>query len=401
MVLVCGCGFGVMDYLYTGIDYSSPAFKKYMSKKRGDGGIRPGQLCLVEAWEKYTGTSLEQIRKEQGWDREPDKYNVGGPSIVALINAAQMLNTRGTKVRYYGALANDSTATRMMNITKQTPLDTTHLKIHNKGTSPFAVCLSDPNYNNGVGERSFTVNIGVYDTVPANEIIDDSFFEGDVLFFGATALTPSIHGKLTSLLRRGKELNKLNIVATIFDHISEATNPGKRWSMGESDESFKYMDLLMVDWDEAMGISGKTTIKDAVQFFQKMGVKTLIVTHGPEDIYAYSDGTVFKKMPLRSFPISAAVSRDLTEEARKKGDSTGCGDNFSGGVMTYIAEALDSGKALGQLDLVQAIAWGCACGGFTCFILGGTYIEKHPGEKRKKVEYYRREYLRQIGYSKL
>jgi hypothetical protein len=36
-------------------------------------------------------------------------------------------------------------------------------------------------------------------------------------------------------------------------------------------------------------------------------------------------------------------------------------------------------------------------GGFTCFYMGGTYLEKEPGEKRRKIEPFYESYKTQIS----
>jgi hypothetical protein len=82
-------------------------------------------------------------------------------------------------------------------------------------------------------------------------------------------------------------------------------------------------------------------------------------------------------------PISAEVGRRLLGFAGE-GDTTGCGDNFAGGVLAGVALQMRSNP--GQLDLVSACALGVSCGGFACFYLGGTYHETRPGEKRSSVE---------------
>ena len=85
------------------------------------------------------------------------------------------------------------------------------------------------------------------------------------------------------------------------------------------------------------------------------------------------------------FPVSEAVIRDL-QNTGLNGDTTGCGDNFTGGVIYAIARKLE--EISGKPDLADAIAWGIASGGFTCFYLGGTYYENRNFEKHEKVKHY-------------
>ncbi|CCW63178.1 unnamed protein product [Phytomonas sp. EM1] len=341
------------------------------------------------------------MRKEQGWLHKPDSHNLGGPCIVAMVNAAQLTSHLNCKVKYYGAFGNDDTAKIVIDVLKKTPIDISNLRLYDNRESSCAFCLSDPNYANGAGERCFIVDTGVLGTLSSDMIISEDFFKGDILFFGATALMPLLHQELTSLLCKGKQKGKINVVATVYDQVNETKHPHKRWPMGKSDDSFKYMDLLMVDMDEALGISGKTNVKDAIDFFVEKGVKAFTITHGSNNGYAWSDGTLFKKMDLHTFPICQKIVDDITANPSKRGDTTGCGDNFSGAILAYIAESLEKGKTPGELDLREAISWGVAAGGFACFSVGGTYLEKEKGEKRRLIEYYRRHYISQMKSSKL
>ncbi len=76
------------------------------------------------------------------------------------------------------------------------------------------------------------------------------------------------------------------------------------------------------------------------------------------------------------------------------GDTTGCGDNFVGGVISSIVNQIVSGIA--HPDLKETCSRGIVSGGFACFYLGGTYLEDNPGEKRSKIEPYYDAYRKQI-----
>ncbi len=60
--------------------------------------------------------------------------------------------------------------------------------------------------------------------------------------------------------------------------------------------------------------------------------------------------------------------------------------------------ALGARRPLGNLSpSCRAGAWGICSGGFACFHPGGTYVEKEPGAKRRRIHDYVLEYRRQIG----
>jgi len=395
---VSAIGCSLADYLYTGINFNSATFKQYLSQTEGDGGLNPGHLVFVADLEKFADKDFLVILDELTSGKEFNGFNLGGPAIVALINAAQLLYGNNVEFDFYGALGQDDTADRILDMIAKTPVNIDNYKKH-PGTSPYTRVLSDPNYHDGKGERTFINNIGACENYTSN-LVNDDFFNADVLFFGATALTPGIHDNLTSMLKRGKQNKCINIVTTVFDFRNEKKNPDTRWPLGESDESFGLIDFLLVDWEEALKISGKADFVDAAEFFIDMGVKSFIITHGAKDFFVWSNGEFFKEQALTAFPICTAVDVELDAHPEKRGDTTGCGDNFAGGALTSVVKQLVDGKQAGELDITDACAWASASGGFACFTLGGTYHEENPGEKLGYVKPFYQAYLEQIKIEK-
>jgi sugar/nucleoside kinase (ribokinase family) len=154
-----------------------------------------------------------------------------------------------------------------------------------------------------------------------------------------------------------------------------------------------------VDWVEALRLSGTGNITAAVKFFIDNGVHSFIITHGPEPFHIWSDGTFFKPQKLTSLPVSSLVGERLANSPELKGDTTGCGDNFAGGVLASVAQQLCTAKT-GTLDIIEACSWGCASGGFACFYVGGTYLEQNPGEKTAKVAEFQQAFMQQIAKEK-
>jgi hypothetical protein len=124
--------------------------------------------------------------------------------------------------------------------------------------------------------------------------------------------------------------------------------------------------------------------------------------YGANPVSFYSDGRLFSKKPFTALPVSEAIKNELTDHPDKKGDTTGCGDNFCGGVIASLATQIVERKKnktdfRGALDLVDAVAWGVASGGLACFYLGGTFFEQHAGPKKQAVYKYYRAYKKQIA----
>ncbi|MCX6227434.1 MAG: carbohydrate kinase family protein [Bacteroidia bacterium] len=394
-IIISGTGCALADFLYNGISFDSPAFKEYQSKKTGDGGLSPGKLVFTEELEKFAGRPYREIVKEIMGDRPYDAFNVGGPSLVSLIHVSQLLDNKDYEVKFFGIAGKDETADKIFEIIRQTPLNIENYTSTPCKVTPFTDVLSDPDFDHGHGERTFVNNIGAaWDYFP--EQLTPEFFSSDIACFGGTALVPQIHDNLTLLLEKAKKNGCITVVNTVFDFRNEKANPEQPWPLVSSFESYGLIDVLIMDCDEALRISGQKTIEEASGFFASTGVSSFIITNGAKDLVACSRGGFFEKTELIRIPVSIKVTDELKSNPRRKGDTTGCGDNFAGGIIASIAWQLKA-RDKGYLNLVEALSWGIASGGFCCFTVGGTYLEKAQGEKIREVQSIQREYLNQIG----
>ena len=391
-IAVAGCSLA--DFLYGNIDFNSPAFRDCMSLRDGDGGLQPGKLVFADALERFKGKPYAELLRAITGGCAPTKKNLGGPAIVGAINAAQILSDLPVEFDFYGATGSDETGKFIRSIIAQTPVNTEHYITLN-GSSPCTDVLSDPRAHNGKGERTFINMIGAcYDYTP--ESLPESFFKADVVWLGATALVPQLHNHLTALLKKAKDNGAITVVSTVFDFINEAKNPAGRWPMGDGDSAYRYIDLLMVDWDEAVRLTGETTLEGIHGFLTKSGLSAYSITHGAKDFYVWSDGRIFSKTDLSVMPVSALVDADLAAHPEQRGDTTGCGDNFAGGFASSLIRQLAEDKKQGEFCIQDACAWAAASGGFACFCMGGTYLEKASGEKRAKLQRYHDAYFTQL-----
>lgn len=391
-IIVSGVGCCLVDLLFNGIDFSSDTIQPFLSKKRGDGGLTPGQLVFQEEFEKYCGSPLDSVLNKIKGTRPYDKINIGGPSIVSLIHLAQLAGKDKCEVRFYGRRGNDEIGDYLLYSLKKTSIILKDYKLIENRT-PSTIVLSDPTYDNGHGERAFLNSIGAaWDYSP--EGIDDDFFNSDIVVFGGTALVPQIHDGLTSLLKKAKSMDCITIVNTVFDFRSEKADPSAKWPMGESDESYSYIDLLITDKEEALRLSGENDLQLAIRFFGEKRVSSLIITNGSKNISAWSDGRFFSSKRLNEMPISRTIIDELNSSGGG-GDTTGCGDNFVGGVIASVVDQLQRGAR--HPDFEEACCWGIVSGGFTCFYMGGTYFEEKDGEKMARIRPYYESYRNQIS----
>lgn len=395
-IIIAGAGCALADFLYNGVSFQSPAFNKFLSMNSGDGGLSPGRLVFTEELEKFARRPYSEIIHEIIGERPPDAFNVGGPSLVSLIHAAQLLGRPKYAVKFFGMAGNDHTADRIFEMVGQTPLNTEHYLKTSKKPTPFTDVLSDPDYDSGHGERTFINNIGAaWDYSP--EKLSRDFFDSHITCFGGTALVPGLHDNLTQLLVKAREKDSITVVNTVYDFRNEKINPQQPWQLVRHKSDFGLIDLLIMDREEAFRISGTNTTGTAVDFFASSGVSSFIITNGAEEITAWSGGRLFLHTGLLKLPVSAMVTEDLKSNRRRKGDTTGCGDNFAGGIIASLAWQLKA-QHKGKFSLVEALSWGIASGGYCCFTVGGTYLENSPGEKKNDIQHIQQNYLKQIGY---
>lgn len=389
---ISGTGCALVDYLYKPVSFSSELFKNYLSENPGDGGLFPGKLVFRDEFEKFSGEDYLKVRDRITNGNPPVTLNIGGPSIVSLIHTAQMIAGMNAEVYFYGSKGLDKGATFIDKNLQRTPLKIGKYKISDKYTS-FTDVLSDPDYDHGHGERIFINNIGAaWDLYPDD--LDEDFFESDIVVFGGTALVPHIHQSLSELLKKSKNNNAITIVNTVYDFLNEKKNPNKPWPLGSSMKTYQYIDLLITDREEALRLSGKETVDDALLFFLQAGVGGVIITHGANPLSYGFNSQLFGNSEGNR-PVSEKVRNMIIQHPEKVGDTTGCGDNFAGGVIANIAKQLIEQPSL-QIDMDKAIAMGVVSGGYACFYHGGTFFEKKPGEKKQLIECFFNEYLLQL-----
>ena len=392
-VAVAGCS--LVDSLYANVNTSEKAFQSLRSRKNGDGGLKEGELTFADALEKFSGKKYDKILESLTCGEKPTARNLGGPAIVGAINASQALYSYPVSFSFYGATGKDEKGKFIRSIIKKTPVDIKNY-VEVKGETPGTDVISDPAANNGKGERTFINTIGAcYDYSPA--ALQENFYQSDIVWLGSTALVPGLHTKLSSILKKAKKNGTITIVNTVYDFINERKNPDKAWPMGDGKEAYKYIDLLLMDWEEARRLSGKEFFGEIMDFFMESGVGAFAITRGAHAFYVWSSGKIFMERALTEMPVSAKVDEILAAHPEKKGDTTGCGDNFAGGFVASMLRQISEGKEMGTLDIYDASAWAAASGGFAIFTVGGTYIEKKKGEKQSELQKLRDAYMLQIN----
>ncbi len=381
-----GTGCCLLDRIFPQVDFSSETFRLLGSRSGEVGALEPGGLVFAddaEQWARRSGrASLADILSGLGCTA-PAAESIGGPSIVSLIHASQMLEGEDVTVSFRGALGDDEEGRRLRALLGRTRVDLTHLATR-RGRSPSTYVLSDPSWDGGRGERCFINDIGTASSFAPSDLGGD-FTDADIVAFGGTALVPSVHTGLPGLLSKAQGSGALTVVNTVFDFFAERRFPGRPWPLGGPApgpgplESYSSCDLLIMDRDEALHLSGAYDLEAALGFFISSGVGAFVITRGGESVIAWAKNGRFSAFGPDRIPVI-----DVEPGVRAMGDTTGCGDAFAGGTIAALALQMTGGNR-GGLDLPGAVSWGIAAGAFTLGILGGVYYESHPGEKRDLV----------------
>jgi len=368
-----GAGCCLIDTIYGECDYTSEAFKQLWSRTRGDGGLIEGGLVFTEDLERFSGLDHRAIIERLTGGRPADAINIGGPAVVALIHSAQILACEGTIVEFFGATGDDENGALIRRLLEKTPL-IDHLTTVADRPTPTTEVFNDPTQQGGKGERSFLNTIGAAWEIKAEDL-GPHFYDAEIILLGGTALVPHLHDDLHQVLKRAKENGCITVVGTVFDFRNERLAPQRRWPLGH-DDSYQYIDVLVSDEEEALRLTGTQTVRAAAESLRSSGVGAFIITRGAEAMYVWSSGHLVAPSPLTTMPVSAYFDELLRDDPSLRRDTTGCGDNFLGGILVALVKA--KGREATMLDLC---AWGAASGGLALTYSGGTYHESAPSEK--------------------
>jgi sugar/nucleoside kinase (ribokinase family) len=387
-VRIHGAGCSLVDNLYNKVSFESVEFRRYASRSAGDGGLVAGELVFAEDLAAFGGKEYQAILREITGRTEPDHYNVGGPAIVPLVHAAQIFAEGEHRVAFSGVLGDDVNGERILNTLSAVPIDLTAYRSI-EGPTPATDVLSDPGYDRGRGERTFINKLGAAVSPRAGEF-SDSFFRGDIVFFGGTALVPPVHDKLTELSARARADGSLVVLSTVYDFRNQKSRPEAPWPLVDD---YRLVDLVVTDLVEALRITGEGEARAAVDWFISRGAGGAVVTRGPEPVVFAASDSCFEAASLSELPVCRSIDAERRRHSRAY-DTTGCGDNFLGGVLVSLASQLSERRR--SFDLSRVVAEGNIAGGYAATYLGGLYHEAKPGDKKREIERVRRAYQEEV-----
>jgi sugar/nucleoside kinase (ribokinase family) len=384
---ISGVGCCVVDLLYELPGEAQERLARYLTRVEGDGGLIRGGAVLKSAVEALGGGSVDRWVAEVVGDVPPHRA-LGGVAVVSLIAAAQLLPE--AKVRFYSNVSDDDDGDWVSAQIARTPLSREKIR-RRPGRYPTTVILNER--RGGHSERTFICGPGAAPELALRPgELDADFFRSEVALFGAMWWEPLLHAELFSLLEASRRARAVTVVGTAFDPARSEVR--SRWRLGDSDEVYRQIDVLVMDHAELLLHSGEQEPSRAREFFQRSGVGAFLVTDGVRPVYYWSGGGGACAPAEGHLPIAEALVGDREKGVLPTGDSVGCGDNFLGGVAASVARQREAG---GRVGLREAALLGCLSGGIASTHAGGVFFERRPGEKLALLERYRVPYLAQLG----
>lgn len=393
MIRVNATGCSLVDNLYGHVSFETEAYKSALSREPGDGGLSTGGLVFSEAFSEFSGKPYAEALSELAGGKKPDSSNIGGPGIVPLIHAMQVQTDPEIQYRFAGVVGLDDNGQRVLELLERVGFPT-YDYIESDLPTPSTDVLSDPTFNGGRGERTFINTIGAAGAYGPDALPED-FFDAEFLLFGATGLVPPLHDALDELCRQGRESGAFVMVCTVYDFRNEARCKGEPWPLVKD---YKNIDLLVVDQEESMKISGASDTAEAMKWFLEEGCHGVVITRGAADVLMGTGSGRFFPPEYETMP-TCRYADEVVAGLTTPRDTTGCGDNFVGGLIDSLAHQMADPEGEGPytpLDLEEAVMSGIIAGSVALTCLGGVYYEDEPGEKYDAMQPYIEAYLQEL-----
>lgn len=189
------------------------------------------------------------------------------------------------------------------------------------------------------GSRPGMHVIGATEELRSETFDRERLFQHEILFLGGLGLIPHLDGKPAAvLLREAKERGITTAVDTIL-RGTEADRPAVL-------PALEHTDYFFPNDEDALRLTGESSIEDAIMRLHSWGVKNVLVTRGGEGAtVSLSDGRLLH-FPTLAVPVV---------------DTTGCGDAFAAGFLL----SLDEGQ-----PIEECVRFALACGSLTATRLG-------------------------------
>lgn len=306
-------------------------------------------LCIGEALIDMICTDTgKSLSEGQHFLKKPG----GAPTNVAAAIAAL-----GGSVELAAKVGNDPFGKQLVEVMQSFGVSTRWMLQDPNFFTTFAfVSLMDD------GERDFVFNRGADGELGRQETADIPLEEFSIIHFGsATAFLPGpLQVAYEACLQKALQNNIFISFDPNYRHLLFKNNTqsfiDQSWNFLSCCHFFKLSD------EEAMLITGSTTLKDAAAVLLEKTDAVFTITLGKEGtMLGYGDSTVI----IPSIPV-------------KPIDTTGAGDAFVGAVLFQLSKrSFAASKSLGLDDWKQIVTNANKAGARTCEYMGAMEAFKH------------------------
>ena len=204
---------------------------------------------------------------------------------------------------------------------------------------------TDPKHSTGVTialsaaeDRALVTHLGAISGLKISDVPRDIFDSSAHLHMTSFFLQRGLRPSFASLFRRARRKG----LSTSFD---PNTDPSQVWKSDVWDV-ISETDILFVNESEALSLSRKRTIKEALGYLASR-TGCVVIKRGRNGALGLLQG---KEAAVPAFPVAAV-------------DTTGAGDSFAAGFVHAYLEGR---------DLVECLEFGNACGALSARRIGGT-----------------------------
>jgi len=294
---------------------------------------------------------------------ELDNFEIAPPVISGggdALNVARVLRRMGMEVTLCTRINNDLFGREIIGELECLGVKTSEIIYENKSGTALTFALIGKD-----GERHFASARSIFSEIDESDVSDATLKNCDAIYFGsAMQMEKMDSGGIDRLFKRAKLNGKLT-----FMDAALPKDFNRQWAK-ILDKAFYETDYLMPSFQEAELITGMSEPGLQARYFEKYGLKALVIKLGSQGCYV-TDFSNEKIVP----PIKVEVM-----------DTTGAGDGFVGGFISALSRGENIFEASHFANAVAALSVGGlgAQGNIESYSQAQTLVKNNKKERGKE-----------------
>ncbi len=289
-------------------------------------------LDMVVVGELNMDIILDHVNKlpEMGKERIAKSMTItlGSSSAILASNAAAL----GLRIAFIGRVGEDLFGNHILRILDERGLDTSNILVSNRVQTGLTCIYTS------IGDRGMITYPGAMEYLTISDISWNLIAKARHLHMSSYYLQKGIRPDCAELFKKAKCMGLSTSLDTNWD-------PDERWG-NELFEILKNVDIFLPNDEEAMLISKKDNVDDALHYLNSFGC-TVVATCGADGIRARSGTSLFS---VTSIPVKSV-------------DAVGAGDSFNAGFLS---------RFINGHSLEDSLLFGVTTGAYSTLEAGGT-----------------------------